>query len=74
MKNKLLNLIKKENYTKQKVIIALILSVLIAFTLVVIMPVKIWDRLPIFAVIIMFAFLHAILPLKKMYEFIYKKI
>lgn len=73
MKNKLLNLIKKENYTKQKVIIALILSILIAFTLVVIMPVKIWDRLPIFAVILMFVFLHAILPLNKIYDFIYKK-
>lgn len=73
MKDKLLNFIKKENYTKQKLIIAFIISILISFTLVVIMPIKIWDRLPIFAVILMFAFLHAILPLNIMYEFIYKK-
>lgn len=73
MKDKLLNFIKKGNYTKQKLIIAFIISILIAFTLVVIMPIKIWDRLPIFAVIIMFTFLHAILPLNEMYEFIYKK-
>lgn len=73
LKDKILNFIKKENYTKQKLLIGFIISILIAFTLVVIMPVKIWDRLPIFAVILMFIFLHLILPLDKMYEFIYKK-
>ena len=73
MKDKLLNFIKKGNYTKQKILIGIIISILISITLVVMMPIKIWDRLPIFAVIIMFATLHGILPLEKIYNYIYIK-
>lgn len=65
--------IKKGNYTKQKIIIAIIITILISATLVMIRPIKIWDRFPIFSVIILFTLLHLIFPLNKMYEFIYKK-
>lgn len=67
------NFIKKENYTKIKLLIAFIISIIISITLVVIMPIKIWDRLPIFAIIIMFMLLHLIVPIKKIYDFIYDK-
>lgn len=67
------NFIKKGNNTKLKLIIAFVISIIISTALVVIMPLKIWDRLPIFTIIIMFAFLHMILPVKSIYEFIYKK-
>lgn len=66
-------LIKKGNYTKQKIIIALIVSIIISFVFVMIKPNKIWDRLPIFSIIILFAFLHVIFPIQQIYEFIYKK-
>lgn len=65
--------IKKGNYLKQKILIAIIITILISATLVMITPIKIWDRFPIFFSIILFALLHLILPLKEMYEFIYKK-
>lgn len=66
-------IIKKGNYTKQKLIIAVILSILISVVLVSITKNRIWDIAIIFAVIIMFAFLHIIFPIKQIYEFIYKK-
>lgn len=66
-------IIKKGNYTKQKLIISFIIAIIISFILVIIMNNKIWDRLPIFTVIIMFALLHCILPINKIYDFIYKK-
>jgi len=63
----------KGKYTKEKLIIAIVVSFLISFILVIIKPVKIWDRLPIFMGVILFVSLHGIFKLDKMYEFIYKK-
>lgn len=65
--------IKKGNYTKIKIIIALIISILAGCVLVLIKENKIWDRMPIFSIIIMFSMLHLILPIKQIYDFIYKK-
>lgn len=67
------NFIKKENYIKIKIIIAIAISILTSLILVLIMPNKIWDRFPIFSIIIAFSLLHVIFPLRQMYEFIYKK-
>lgn len=66
-------IMKKGNHTKQKIIIAFIISITIAFISVIAARTKIWDRIPIFTAIFMFVFLHGIFPLNKMYEFIYKK-
>lgn len=63
----------KGKYTKQKLVIAIIIAILMATILVIIKPVKIWDRIPIFAVIIWFALIHFIYNIKAIYEFIYKK-
>ena len=67
------NIIKKGNYTKTKLAISIIIAIAISLTLVIIMPNKIWDRMPIFFTGIMFGLLHLIFPLNKMYDFIYKK-
>lgn len=73
MINFMKNFIKKGNYTKLKLIIAVVISILISLILVLIMPNKIWDRFPIFSITIIFALLHLIFPLKQMYEFIFNK-
>ena len=67
------NFIKKGNYTKTKLIISFIISISVSIGLVVIMPNRIWDRLPIFSIILMFTAIHGIFPLKKIYDFIYNK-
>lgn len=64
---------KKGNYTKTKIIIAIIISILVSCMFVVIKGNIIWDRIPIFSVIIMFALLHLIIPVKQIYDFVYKK-
>ena len=64
--------LKKGLYTKQKLIIAIILSNLISVIFTVTRSQIIIDRIPIFAGILIFISLHFILDLKKMYEFIYK--
>lgn len=64
--------LEKGKYTKAKLIIAIIISLLVSTILVVMMPTKIWDRLPIFSIAILFTLMHFIFKLKDMYEFIYK--
>lgn len=77
MKQKIKNIkekyLTKGKYTKTKVLLAIIISLIISALLVMLAPTIIWDRFPIFTVIIMFILLHLIFPLKQMYEFIYKK-
>jgi hypothetical protein len=68
-----INYLKKGQYDIQKLLITIIVSILIASTLVLINPIKVWDRVPIFTVIFTFIFLHFIYPIKDIYEFIYKK-
>ena len=68
-----MNFIKKGNYTKTKLVLAIVIATIAALGLVLITPIKIWDRLPIFAVVFIFIALHFIFDLKKMYDFIYRK-
>ena len=63
----------KGKYNVLKTIIAVVLAIAIATTLVLIKPTKIWDRLPIFAVAICFVLIHLIFRIKDIYEIIYKK-
>lgn len=76
MKEKLIRIkekyLEKGKYTKTKLVIAFLISLLISTILVIIMPTKIWDRLPIFLAIIFFALIHLILKINRIYEFIYK--
>lgn len=63
----------KDKYIVTKNIIAIVIALALATLLVVIKPIKIWDRLPIFAFIIWFPMIHLIFKVKDIYEFIYKK-
>lgn len=73
MKNTIKKIIEKGNYTKIKVVIAIILSILLGTFITIHSRNNIWDRIPVYSCIIMFAFLHLIIPIKNIYEFIYKK-
>lgn len=64
--------LEKGKYTKTKIVISIIISLLISTILVVMMPTKIWDRFPIFSIVIFFILLHLIFKVNKIYEFIYK--
>ncbi len=66
------NIIKKGEYTKQKVFIAVIFSLIVATIITCIPNTFIWDRIPIFAAIILCILLHFIFKLEVMYNFIYK--
>lgn len=66
------NIIKKGEYTKQKLIIAIIFSLIVATIITMIPSTFIWDRIPIIGAVILFALLHFIFKLDKMYNFIYK--
>ena len=72
-KLKNIKLFSKDKYIITKNIIAIVASLAIATLLVVIKPIKIWDRLPIFAFVIWFPMIHLIFKVKDIYEFIYKK-
>lgn len=74
IKQKISNsMLAKGKYTKPKVVIAIIVSILIATALVFSMSTSILDRIPVFAIIICFILLHFIFKVKDIYEFIYKK-
>lgn len=73
MKNTIKKIIEKGNYTKIKVVIAIILSILLGTFITIHSRNNIWDRIPVYSCIIMFAFLHLIIPIKNIYEFIYKR-
>lgn len=66
------DIIKKGEYTKQKLIIAVIFSFIVATIVTCIPSTFIWDRIPIFAAIVLFVLLHFIFKLEEMYNFIYK--
>lgn len=70
--DKIKTFIKKGNYTKIKIIVAIILSLLVSTIYTVTRTQIIIDRIPIFSVILIFISLHCIIELNKIYEFIYK--
>ena len=70
---KIKKVFSKENYTIQKLIIAAILSILIGVVITVTRRAFIWDRIIIIGGAVFFVLLHFIIPLNKMYEFIYDK-
>ena len=72
-KIKKIDALSKGKYVLVKNIIAIVIALAISFVLVYFKPLKIWDRLPIFAFIIWFASIHLIFKIKDIYEFIYKK-
>lgn len=76
MKNQWQKMIKKGNGTKVKIIIAIILSLVMAIIIAkshIVTSKFTWDAVSILSVIFMFLFLHVIFPLKSLYEFIYQK-
>lgn len=69
---KINEIMKKGKYTKQKIIVAVILSILASTIITMSMKVFVFDRIPILSAIFIFILLHFIFNLKDMYEFIYK--
>lgn len=70
--NKMKEILKKENYTKIKLIVATIISLAISTLYTITRPVFMIDRIFIIGSVIMFVMLHFIIKLEKMYGFIYK--
>ena len=70
---KMKNIFRKENYQIQKLIISTIISVLIGISITMIISPFIWDRIIIIGGAVFFVLLHFIIPLNKMYGFIYDK-
>ena len=66
------NFLKKGNYTKIKIIIAVVISLLIAILYTVTRPIFVIDRIFLVTAILMFISLHFIIKLDVMYNFIYK--
>lgn len=73
MKDAIRKYLSKSNYRNQKLIIAASISILIGVIVTATRSAFIWDRIVIIAGSIFFVSLHAILPLNKMYGFIYDK-
>lgn len=73
MQDSIKKYLSKNNYQTQKLIIAAVISILIGVVITVTRTTFIWDRIIIIAGAIFFVCLHAIIPLKKMYGFIYDK-
>lgn len=74
MKENIKKIFKKGNYTKVKLIISIFISIIVAYAIDLKWEESIViDRIVIHALLIMFALLHAIIPLNKMYDFIYRK-
>lgn len=65
--------LEKGKFTKIKVILSIIISIIASCVFVFTRNHIILDRIPIFAVIIEFILLHFIFNIKDIYEFIYKK-
>lgn len=72
MMEKVKNFFKKGNYTKTKIIIAVIISIMLAVAYTVTRTTFVIDRIFLVSAIIMFVALHFILKLDKIYNFIYK--
>lgn len=72
MINKIKEILKKENYTKIKLIVAAIISLIIATLYTITRPIFVIDRIFMVSAIIMFVMLHFIIKLEKIYEYIYK--
>lgn len=73
MEEKIKTFIKKGNYTKIKMMLLILISIIGAFTLTTIARRGfIWDRVPILAIIIFFIGIHFIFDIKKIYNNIYK--
>lgn len=72
MIEKLKDFLKKENYTKIKLIIAAVIALGIATLYTVTRVTFVIDRIFIVGAILMFIMLHFIIKLEKLYEFIYK--
>lgn len=73
MTEKIKKFIKKGNYTKTKIVLLILISIIGAFILTSIARRGfIWDRIPILTVILFFAGSHFIFNIKKLYNNIYK--
>ena len=73
MTEKIKKFIKKGNYTKTKIVLLIIISIIGAFILTSIARRGfIWDRIPILTVILFFAGSHFIFNIKELYNNIYK--
>lgn len=73
MTEKIKKFIKKENYTKTKIVLLILISIIGAFILTSIARRGfIWDRIPILTVILFFAGSHFIFNIKELYNNIYK--
>ena len=73
MTEKIKKFIKKGNYTKTKIVLLILISIIGAFILTSIARRGfIWDRIPILTVILFFAGSHFILNIKELYNNIYK--
>ena len=73
MTEKIKKFIKKGNYTKTKIVLLILISIIGAFILTSIARRGfIWDRIPILTVILFFAGSHFIFNIKELYNNIYK--
>lgn len=73
MTEKINKFIKKGNYTKTKIVLLILISIIGAFILTSIARRGfIWDRIPILTVILFFAGSHFIFNIKELYNNIYK--
>lgn len=73
MTEKIKKFIKKGNYTKTKIVLLILISIIGAFILTSIARRGfIWDRIPILTVILFFAGSHFIFHIKELYNNIYK--
>lgn len=73
MTDKIKKFIKKGNYTKTKIVLLILISIIGAFILTSIARRGfIWDRIPILTVILFFAGSHFIFNIKELYNNIYK--
>jgi len=73
MTEKIKKFIKKGNYTKTKIVLLILISIIGAFILTSIAKRGfIWDRIPILTVILFFAGSHFIFNIKELYNNIYK--
>lgn len=76
MKEKLQKIITKGNYTKTKIVVGIILSIIAAILIAeaqIVTQYFNWDSVVILTGVIFFILLHFILKLDTMYEWIYKK-
>lgn len=74
MKKNIEKIFRKGNYTKVKLIVSILIAIIVAYAIDIKWEESIvLDRIVIRSLLIIFALLHAIIPLNKMYDFIYRK-